>query len=70
MTTIADYRSLPPDIQAHVAEIEDFIGDMENADLADGSTVYAEDVTVALNGLIEALRGMSHARINKPTETN
>lgn len=55
MTTIADYRSLPPEVQAHIAQIEDFIGDMENADLADGSTVYAEDVTVALNGIIAAL---------------
>jgi hypothetical protein len=55
MTTIADYRSLSPEVQAHIAQIEDFIGDMENAELADGSTVYAEDVVVALNGLIAAL---------------
>lgn len=40
MTIIADYRSLPREAQNHIAEIEDFIGDMENADLADGSTVY------------------------------
>lgn len=42
-----------------VCELETFIGDMENAELADGSTVYCPEAVLALNVLIGRLNGFA-----------
>ncbi len=55
MTTIATYTGPDPAVKDAFLQIESFIGDMENAELTDGSTVYCEDVVEALNVLIARL---------------
>jgi hypothetical protein len=53
--TIKIYNGGDPKIAEAVCQLETFIGDMENLELADDSTVYAPEAVAALNVLIERL---------------
>jgi hypothetical protein len=55
--TIKPYCGGNPEIATAVTELEIFIGDMDNADLADDSTVDTSDAVKALNVLIDRLNG-------------
>jgi hypothetical protein len=52
---IKTYRGQDPALKDALLELENFIGDMENAVLADDSTIDASDAVKALNILIERL---------------
>jgi hypothetical protein len=51
--TIQNYSGEDPEIRKAAGVLEDFIGDMENAEFADDSTLDASDAVAALNVLIE-----------------
>ncbi len=50
--TIKTYQGSSIGASQCLVTLENFIGDMENADLSDGSTVDASDAVTAINGLI------------------
>jgi hypothetical protein len=52
---IKTYRGQDPALKDALLKIEDFIGYVENAVLADDSTIDASDAVTALNTLIERL---------------
>lgn len=53
--TIKNYTGTSPTIKAAFLDLETFIGDMDNADLADDSTVDTYDVVRALNVIVDAI---------------
>lgn len=55
METIKNYTGTDPAIRDAFLELEGVIGDMENADLADGSTFDCSDAVKAMNVLLDAL---------------
>lgn len=62
--TIKTYTG--PDVGASqcLVTLESFIGDMDNAELADDSTVDTSDAVTAINGLVWSLE-RREARINQ-----
>mgnify|MGYP001611600072 CR=1 FL=1 len=50
--TIKTYRGSSVGVSQCLVTLEGFIGDMENAELADDSTVDASDAVTAINALI------------------
>lgn len=54
-TPIKAYNGQDPAIRDAIAKLEDFIGDVDNADLADDSTVDTLPAVDGLNILIERL---------------
>ena len=52
---IKTYSGQDPALKDAFLALETFIGDMENAELADDSTIDASDAVHALNILIERL---------------
>ncbi len=55
MVTTKNYTGKNADIKNAIVELECWIGDMETAELTDGSTIDCEDAVKALNVLIDAV---------------
>lgn len=50
--TIKTYQDSSVGVSQCLVTLEGFVGDMENAELADDSTVDTSDAVIAINGLI------------------